>query len=121
MLTPTGDLTRCAHRCYFIVAMTIKDIRQKSGLTQEQFAHKLGVTAYTIRRWESGKVQPSPLALQAINAFVHDMEGPTTTDNISSTPHQTSRSPNLTALRGKLGGLYTRIKNLSFFRRDITL
>jgi len=33
----------------------IKKLRKKLGLTQDQFAVKLGVAPFTIRRWERGE------------------------------------------------------------------
>jgi putative transcriptional regulator len=44
----------------------IKDLRYRLGMTQEQFAVQLGVTVSAVNRWENGKVQPSPLALKAM-------------------------------------------------------
>lgn len=43
-------------------AKEIKELRLKLGLTQEQFAAKVGVTFSTVNRWENGKSVPSPLA-----------------------------------------------------------
>jgi transcriptional regulator with XRE-family HTH domain len=40
----------------------IRKLRTALGLTQEQFAAKIGVTFSTINRWENGKGKPSPLA-----------------------------------------------------------
>ena len=40
----------------------IRELRAALGLTQEQFAAKLGVTYSTINRWENDKGNPSPLA-----------------------------------------------------------
>jgi len=40
----------------------IKQIRELSGLTQEQFAHELGTTAVSINRWENGKTQLNTMA-----------------------------------------------------------
>jgi len=45
----------------------IKELRYQLGMTQEQFAVELGVTLNTINRWENGKSQPSPLALERIS------------------------------------------------------
>jgi DNA-binding transcriptional regulator YiaG len=42
--------------------MDIRDLRLQLGLTQDKFAKLLHVAPYTIRRWESGKNKPSPLA-----------------------------------------------------------
>ncbi|NQY01378.1 MAG: helix-turn-helix domain-containing protein [Flavobacteriaceae bacterium] len=36
------------------------------SLTQEQFAHQLGVTFPTVNRWERGHANPSPMALKLI-------------------------------------------------------
>lgn len=36
----------------------IKDIRKEKGLTQEQFAEKLGVSQKSVSRWETGKTMP---------------------------------------------------------------
>jgi transcriptional regulator with XRE-family HTH domain len=44
----------------------IKHRRIALGLTQEQFAAKIGVTFSTVNRWENNKTKPSPLALQRI-------------------------------------------------------
>ncbi|MEH2251916.1 helix-turn-helix transcriptional regulator [Nostoc sp.] len=38
-------------------------MRLLTGLTQEQFAAKLGVTYPTINRWENGRATPSPLVI----------------------------------------------------------
>jgi putative transcriptional regulator len=47
-------------------ARHIKELRYRLGMTQEQFAVELGVTVSAVNRWENGKVQPSPLALKAM-------------------------------------------------------
>ena len=44
----------------------IQNLRAKLGLTQEQFAAKVGVTWSTVNRWENGHGKPSPLALRRI-------------------------------------------------------
>ena len=44
----------------------VKEIRQSLGLTQEEFAHQLGVTLCTVSRWETGKTTPSRLAIKQI-------------------------------------------------------
>jgi len=47
--------------------MNTKELRKQLGLTQDKFAARLGVAPYTVRRWESGKSQPSPLALERLS------------------------------------------------------
>ena len=44
----------------------VKKLRTALGLTQEQFAAKVGVTFSTVNRWENGKGKPSPLAMLRI-------------------------------------------------------
>ena len=48
------------------ISKMIKDLRIALGLTQEQFAAKVGVTFSTVNRWENGKGKPSPLAVKQI-------------------------------------------------------
>jgi DNA-binding transcriptional regulator YiaG len=49
-----------------VTAADIRRLRQREGLTQEQFARLLGVTWTTISRWENGKSKPSPLAVSQL-------------------------------------------------------
>lgn len=48
----------------------IRELRSLSHLTQEQFAAVIGVSYVTISRWESGRIQPSELALRQVHAFL---------------------------------------------------
>jgi len=50
----------------------IKELRTTLGLTQEQFAAKLGITFTTVNRWENNKAKPSPLALQKIKELQNE-------------------------------------------------
>lgn len=47
--------------------MTVKEIREKLGLTQEKFASRLGISFVTVSRWEKGKASPSPLAQEKLS------------------------------------------------------
>jgi DNA-binding transcriptional regulator YiaG len=47
-------------------AQRIAALRNKLGLTQEQFSQKLGVTYVSVNRWENGKVLPKGLSLRAL-------------------------------------------------------
>lgn len=51
----------------------VRELRERTGLTQEKFAAKLGVTFPTINRWENGKAKPSPLALKQIEDLLRAM------------------------------------------------
>ena len=47
-------------------ARTIREWRHRTGLTQEDLAHALGVTFSSVSRWENGHVRPSSLAWNAL-------------------------------------------------------
>lgn len=51
----------------------VRELRERTGLTQEKFAAKLGVTYPTINRWENGRAKPSPLALKQIEELLRDL------------------------------------------------
>ncbi len=51
----------------------VRELREMTGLTQEKFAAKLGVTYPTINRWENGRAKPSPLALKQIEDLLRDL------------------------------------------------
>jgi transcriptional regulator with XRE-family HTH domain len=51
----------------------IRELRKRTGLTQEKFAAKLGVTFPTINRWENDRAKPSPLAMQRIEELLRSM------------------------------------------------
>lgn len=55
------------------VSHLIRKLRYLTGLSQEQFAVKLGVAFSTINRWENGHMQPSPLALKQIKMMLDDL------------------------------------------------
>ena len=40
--------------------MTIKEMRQRTGLSQAQFAKKFKIPVRTLQNWEIGKAQPAP-------------------------------------------------------------
>jgi DNA-binding transcriptional regulator YiaG len=51
-------------------AQEIKDLRVNLGLSQEAFAHLVGVSFGTINRWERGVFKPSRLALEQIKSLI---------------------------------------------------
>ena len=55
------------------IPILIRELRERTGLTQEKFAAKLGVTFPTINRWENGRAKPSPLAMQKIEELLRSM------------------------------------------------
>ena len=50
----------------------IKRIRQRSFLTQQEFANALGVAFSTVNRWEAGRSKPTLKAMKSINTFCVD-------------------------------------------------
>jgi len=55
------------------MSQVIRELRERTGLTQEKFAAKLGVTFPTINRWENGRAKPSPLAMAKIEELIRSM------------------------------------------------
>ena len=55
------------------ISKMIKAIRDELGLTQEQFAHKLGVSFSTVNEWENNKRKPSPLAMRQIEILIKEI------------------------------------------------
>lgn len=55
------------------IGKLIRELRQEIGLTQEQFAAKLGVTFPTVNRWENGRSRPSPLAMEKVISLLNQM------------------------------------------------
>ena len=47
----------------------VRGIRERAGMTQEEFAHALGITVSTVNRWENGHSEPSKLARATIQRF----------------------------------------------------
>jgi transcriptional regulator with XRE-family HTH domain len=44
----------------------VKSLRERLGLTQEQFAHEVGVTFSTVNQWENGRRRPQPFLLKRL-------------------------------------------------------
>ncbi|WP_100897767.1 helix-turn-helix domain-containing protein [Nostoc flagelliforme] len=55
------------------ISELVRELRVVCGLTQEQFAAKLGVTLVTVNRWENDRAKPMPLALRQLNALALEM------------------------------------------------
>ena len=54
-------------------AVLVKETRKRLGLTQLQFAKKLGVSFQSVNRWERGKTKPLPIILKQIEVMVKEM------------------------------------------------
>ena len=54
------------------ISKVVRELRDALGLTQEQFAAKVGVTFSTVNRWENNKGKPSPLAMLRIEELQNE-------------------------------------------------
>jgi putative transcriptional regulator len=50
----------------------VKDIRQKTGLSQDAFARKFGFTVAAVRDWEQGRRQPEQAARVLLRVIAHN-------------------------------------------------
>lgn len=48
---------------------TVKEVRRRLALSQEELAQALGVSFATVNRWENGKTVPSKLAQRQFEQF----------------------------------------------------
>jgi len=48
------------------VPKMVRELRVALGLTQEQFAAKIGMTVATVNRWEKDRGKPCPLAMHQL-------------------------------------------------------
>ncbi len=53
----------------------ISNLRRQLKMTQEEFAHAIGVTVSTVNRWENGHIEPSRLARKAMEGLVAQLPG----------------------------------------------
>lgn len=58
-------------------------LRQRLNMTQEEFAHAIGVTVSTVNRWENGHVEPSRLARKAMEGLAGQSLGAPTFGQIA--------------------------------------
>ena len=47
----------------------VRSLRRGLKMTQEEFAHELGITVGTVNRWENGRFRPSKLARATLMEF----------------------------------------------------
>ncbi len=48
------------------IPVLIRELRRRLNLTQEQFAHRIGVTYSTVNHWENGKRVPLPFLVKRL-------------------------------------------------------
>lgn len=52
----------------------IRALRDRYGLTQQEIADRMGVGVRSIKRWEGGHVDPSPMALHMIQQWAEQQD-----------------------------------------------
>lgn len=52
--------------------VVVKSVRKKLSMSQECLARELKVSFSTVNRWENGKANPSPMALEAFRSFCEE-------------------------------------------------
>ncbi len=52
----------------------IKELRARLGLTQEQFAQRVGVTYSTVNHWENGKRMPLPFLAKRLAEMKEELD-----------------------------------------------
>ena len=61
---------------------SIRELRARLGLTQEEFAHAIAVTVSTVNRWENSHAEPSKLAWKAIRDLARSRGVPSETGTV---------------------------------------
>jgi putative transcriptional regulator len=54
--------------------MLLKSLRKKLGLSQEELAHRLGVSFTSVNRWENEQTKPSKLARRQIETLCKEFD-----------------------------------------------
>jgi len=52
----------------------VRELRRRLGVTQEQFAQKVGVTYSTVNHWENGKRIPLPFLVKRLLEMKQELD-----------------------------------------------
>ena len=47
----------------------VRELRERLGMTQAEFAQEVGVHVPTVSRWERGVMKPAPMAIKIMEAL----------------------------------------------------
>ena len=72
---------------------SVRRIRKDMGLTQIQFAERLGVASITVHRWESGQSRPRRLALARLRELAGELAEQDTPAELPATPAAAATPP----------------------------
>ena len=50
--------------------ITIKEIRNSTGLTQRDFSKKFDIPLSTLRKWEQGETKPAPYIIKMLSQLL---------------------------------------------------
>ncbi len=67
-----GEKAGAGVRVYRPHAVDVRELRQRVGMTQEQFAARFGFSVATLRHWERGDRAPAGPALVLLNVIAKD-------------------------------------------------
>lgn len=59
-------------RVFTYSPLNVKEIREKAGKSQSEFAHMIGVSIGTLRNWEQGRRYPEGAALTLLKVVAAD-------------------------------------------------
>ena len=71
----------------------VRRMRKDMGLTQIQFAERLGVSSITVHRWESGQSRPRRLALARLRELKGELAAQDATGELSATAVSVATPP----------------------------
>ena len=69
-----ADGERSPSREFVVDALKVKQIRQKTGLSQAKFSKLIDVNLGTLRNWEQGRREPTGPARALLKAISNDPE-----------------------------------------------
>lgn len=67
-----GEKAGAGVRVYRPHDVDVRELRQRVGMTQEQFAARFGFSVATLRHWERGDRAPAGPALVLLNVIARD-------------------------------------------------
>jgi len=96
--THEGDATAAAAR--------VRELRSRTGLTQEQLAARLGVSFATVNRWENGRSSMSPAVRRRFGDLEQETAAQRTSPGAPPVPFSSfvGREPEIAALTSLLPG-----------------
>lgn len=92
------------------IVLLVRRLREQLGLTQEQFAQKVGVTYSTVNHWENGKRAPQPFLLSRLRQLQEQVESQKTASPEGVPDAKTQEIEALTAIREEGVGIQETIR-----------